>query len=248
MKATRVPLPKVPLSQLLSLLSLLLLLLLPRRSLTRSPPRCRGWRRAPSLAVRSRFRSFAGNPRGRRSHGYCRIRQGEATAPSRAHPRSPPVCPRYRHPRRTPPASAAMRAPRPKMSISSLALRPRCVPSSQTTHPPTPVAPRRAAPVRPTIRPPCMPLPSSSCPANPFQLHLDSLSLSLSFSPFSFVVIPRDDSVSLSLSHLSFASPRPSLTDSGVKLRSREPLSYCYIERSLITGNRSVTRKYFVVY
>jgi len=51
----------------------------------------------PCLApVRSRFRSFAGNPRGRRSHGYCRIWQGEATAPSRAQPvaLSPAILPR----------------------------------------------------------------------------------------------------------------------------------------------------------
>lgn len=210
MKTTRVPLPKVPLPQLLSLLSLLLLLLLPRRSLTRSPPRCRGWRRAPSLAVRSRFRSFAGNPRGRRSHGYCRIRQGEATAPSRAHPRSPPACPRYRHPQRTPPASAAMRAPRPKMSISSLALRPRCVPSSQ---PPT--HPRRATTCRagaPHYTPSVYAAPVTLMPRQPLSTPSRfalPLSLSLSFSPFSFVVIPRDDSVSLSLTSLSRRQDHP---------------------------------------
>lgn len=130
--------------------------------------------------MRSRFRSFAGNPRGRRSHGYCRIRQGEATAPSRAHPRSPPACPRCRHPQRTPSASAAMRAPRPKMSISSLALRPRCAPSSRPPiHPRHAATCRAGAPhyMRPTYAAPV----ALISPANPFsQLHLSIRSLFLS--------------------------------------------------------------------
>jgi len=197
-----VPLPKAPPSQLLSLLSLLLLLpLLLRRSLTRSPPRYRGWRRDPSLAVRSRFRSFAGNPRGRRSHGYCRIRQGEATAPSRAHPRSLPACPRRRLHQRT--LSCLRRDARPTAENVNILSRaaPVMRPLLATTHPPPSLrdVPRRCAPLYAPSR---MPLPSLSPPANPFsQLHHDP-----SFSPFSFVVVPRGDSVSLPVSlSLSFS-------------------------------------------
>lgn len=152
---------------------------LPRRSLTRSPLRCRDWRRTPSLAVQSRFRSFAGNPRERRSHGYCRIRQGEATAPSRAHPRSPPVFPRCRrHPRRT---LSCLRAHPTAENVNILSrAAPATRPLLATTHPLLSVAARSAAPVRPTIRALRMPLPSPSSPANPFaQLHLDPLPLSL---------------------------------------------------------------------
>lgn len=75
------------------------------------------------LVVRSRFRYFAGNPRGRRSHGYCRIRAGRGNYPVARAPRVPSSCLRFAAPRRS--ARCAPHDRKCQYPLSR-ALRPRC--------------------------------------------------------------------------------------------------------------------------
>jgi len=181
--------------------------------------------------VRSRFRSFAGNPRGRRSHGYCRIWQGEATAPSRAQPvaLSPAILPRTLLPPSPPrcaphgrkcqyPLSRCARDAPSRLDAPSVCRSPRSCPLLAAFHTPADLSSLCSRVL-------------SLCSAfavilSRFSQRVFSPPPPLSLSSPLFAPPPSSLFLASLFFLLSLASPRSSLADTGMKPTSLVPPDY----------------------